>query len=51
MRMCTCMHANLPFFAPDAGVGAVVGIDIVDLESVDGGAHIIIHCCAATYTN
>ena len=40
MHMCTCMHANLLFFAP---VGAVVGIDVVGLESVDGGAHIILH--------
>ena len=43
MRMCTCMDANLPFFAPLVGVGVAVGIDVVGLESVDGGAHIIIH--------
>jgi len=61
VRMCTCMLANLPFFAPDVGVGVVasdvgvgvvasdvgvgvvVGIGVVGTESVDGGAHIIIH--------
>ena len=43
MCMCTCVHANLPFFASDAGVGVVVGIDVVGLESVDGDTHIIIH--------
>ena len=43
VRMCTCMDANLPFFAPLVGVGVAVGIDVIGLESVDGGAHIIIH--------
>ena len=32
VRMCTCMLANLPFFAPDVGVG----IGVVGIESVDG---------------
>ena len=44
MRMCTCVLANLPFFAPVVGAGIVVGIDVVGIEAVDGGAHIIIHC-------
>ena len=33
--MCTCMLANLPFFAPVGGVD----IDVVDIEAVDGDEH------------
>ena len=38
LHICTCMLANLPFFAPVGGVD----IGVVDIESVDGAAHIII---------